>query len=219
MGVEIKNIESYCTSRVLIEEFKHIHPSNIQALASEECKDNLHGEKIIENYYNAVHSLVKNDEYPGQTALCLSGGGIRSAAFNLGVMQGLAQLKILSQFDYLSTVSGGGYIGSWLSAWIYNERIKDIDRKSHKVDIIQVIQDQLAKNAPDGKTKIKSEPSALVELRKNIAFLTPKVGLDSADTWAALIIVLRNMILNWLVFIPLIISILLIPKVIKWLLF
>src|SRR5262249_12040427 len=37
--------------------------------------------------------------------LALSGGGIRSATFALGVLQGLADLKILSRFDYLSTVS------------------------------------------------------------------------------------------------------------------
>ena len=48
--------------------------------------------------------------------LAFSGGGIRSATFNLGVLQGLAQLKLLSIFDYLSTVSDGGYIGNWLMA-------------------------------------------------------------------------------------------------------
>ena len=40
-----------------------------------------------------------------------------TATFALGIMQGLASAKILDQFDYLSTVSGGGYIGSWLSSW------------------------------------------------------------------------------------------------------
>ena len=53
----------------------------------------------------------------GVSALCLSGGGIRSASISLGVMQGLARLGVLSEFDYLSTVSGGGYTGGWLSAW------------------------------------------------------------------------------------------------------
>src|SRR6185295_1115527 len=52
------------------------------------------------------------------SALCISGGGIRSATFALGVIQGLAERGILEQFDYLSTVSGGGYIGGWLTAWI-----------------------------------------------------------------------------------------------------
>ncbi len=53
---------------------------------------------------------------PGQTAgLAFSGGGIRSATFHLGVLQKLAEYGLLKQFDYLSTVSGGGYIGSWLA--------------------------------------------------------------------------------------------------------
>jgi hypothetical protein len=43
--------------------------------------------------------------------LALSGGGIRSATFSLGVLMGLAQRGVLDQVDYLSTVSGGGYLG------------------------------------------------------------------------------------------------------------
>ena len=61
----------------------------------------------------------------GLTGLALSGGGIRSATFNLGVLQGMAKVLnertgkgMLPLFDYLSTVSGGGYIGSWFAAWI-----------------------------------------------------------------------------------------------------
>ena len=50
--------------------------------------------------------------------LALSGGGIRSASFNLGVLQGLAERGALWIFDYLSTVSGGGFVGSWWSAWL-----------------------------------------------------------------------------------------------------
>jgi hypothetical protein len=46
--------------------------------------------------------------------LALSGGGIRSATFSLGVVQALAQRGLLRRIDYLSTVSGGGYIGAWL---------------------------------------------------------------------------------------------------------
>jgi hypothetical protein len=48
--------------------------------------------------------------------LALSGGGIRSSAFCLGALQALAEAKILDKVDYLSTVSGGGYIGCSLSA-------------------------------------------------------------------------------------------------------
>ena len=56
--------------------------------------------------------------------LALSGGGIRSATFNLGVLQALDQLGLLRFTDYLSTVSGGGYIGSWF-----------LTGRHHKLDI------------------------------------------------------------------------------------
>lgn len=52
----------------------------------------------------------------GLAGLALSGGGIRSAAFNLGVVQALDRLGIYRLVDYLSTVSGGGYLGGALSA-------------------------------------------------------------------------------------------------------
>src|SRR5688572_19777047 len=52
-----------------------------------------------------------------QCGLAFSGGGIRSATFNLGVLQALAELDLLKHVDYLATVSGGGYIGGWWSAW------------------------------------------------------------------------------------------------------
>jgi len=50
--------------------------------------------------------------------LALSGGGIRSATFSLGVLVALAGRGLMTQFDYLSTVSGGGYLGSFLSAFL-----------------------------------------------------------------------------------------------------
>ena len=52
------------------------------------------------------------------TALCLSGGGVRSAITCLGVVDVLAQAKVLERVDYLSTVSGGGYTGVALSTWL-----------------------------------------------------------------------------------------------------
>lgn len=43
--------------------------------------------------------------------LALSGGGIRSATFCLGLTRALAAQRRLLRFDLLSTVSGGGYLG------------------------------------------------------------------------------------------------------------
>ncbi len=48
----------------------------------------------------------------GGTGICCSGGGIRSAAFNLGALQSLDEAGMLRSADYLSAVSGGSYIAS-----------------------------------------------------------------------------------------------------------
>lgn len=48
--------------------------------------------------------------------LALSGGGIRSSAFCLGAMQALDDHDLIDRIDYLSTVSGGGYIGTSMTA-------------------------------------------------------------------------------------------------------
>lgn len=49
--------------------------------------------------------------------LALSGGGVRSATFNAGVLQALSAYAILPNIDYLSTVSGGGCIACCLTPW------------------------------------------------------------------------------------------------------
>ena len=54
---------------------------------------------------------------PKGVGLAFSGGGIRSASFGLGVFQAILGQGLFSKFDYLSTVSGGGYLGSALS-WL-----------------------------------------------------------------------------------------------------
>lgn len=48
--------------------------------------------------------------------VAFSGGGIRSATTNLGVLQALSKMGILQMTDYICTVSGGGFIGSCLSS-------------------------------------------------------------------------------------------------------
>ena len=64
----------------------------------------------------APQTDIRPSAKAGLVGLALSGGGIRSATFNLGLLQGLARRNVLRCCDYLSTVSGGGYIGSCLSS-------------------------------------------------------------------------------------------------------
>ena len=62
----------------------------------------------------AVGLPPPNDDLVG---LAFSGGGIRSAVFNLGVLQGLEANGWLKRVDYVSSVSGGGYVASCYS-WL-----------------------------------------------------------------------------------------------------
>ncbi|MCE7977798.1 MAG: patatin-like phospholipase family protein, partial [Nitrospira sp. NTP1] len=89
--------------------FPEAHPLKIlQAATPTEGSDR----RYLDELHRHIHAC-----HPKRAGLCLSGGGIRSATFSLGVLQSLARLQLLDKFDYLSTVSGGGYIGSWLTAW------------------------------------------------------------------------------------------------------
>src|ERR1041385_5831061 len=129
--------------------------------------------------------------------LCLSGGGIRSATFALGVIQQLAAVKLLPRFNYLSTVSGGGYIGSWLSSWASRDP-GGIDGVVAKL------------NADPAGKKVEADP--LWYLRSYTSYLNPKLGLLSADTWTLIATYLRNLLLNWLILIPLLWAVVLTPK-------
>ncbi len=142
------------------------------------------------------------------SAICLSGGGIRSATFSLGVLEGLAQTcsvengtstTLLDAFDYLSTVSGGGYIGAWLSSWIY--------RCSLPVVVRELQHGRGDRIDPD------AEPISF--LREYSNYLNPKLGFTSADTWALIATVVRNILLNWLVLLPLIASVLILPTLLS----
>jgi hypothetical protein len=61
----------------------------------------------------AESAWLGNDREP-RVGIALSGGGVRSATFCLGVFQALAQAKLLPAISYVSTVSGGGYFGACL---------------------------------------------------------------------------------------------------------
>lgn len=135
------------------------------------------------------------------SALCLSGGGIRSASFCLGVLQALSKNKMLTGFDYISTVSGGGYIGGWLSAWASRED-KD-ERKG-----IKAVEDALWKNSTSSSNNefneifTNRECNEIINLRKYTNFLSPRIGFMSLDTRVFWITYLRNLFLNSLLFIP-----------------
>lgn len=103
--------------------------------------------------------------------LGLSGGGIRSAIFCLGAVQVLAQKDLLKDVDFLSTVSGGGYTGSFLSSRLGSGDPRD------------------AVARPDGP-----DPDAVRYLRQNAKYMSAS---DLKKRWAMAISVLAGMLLNW----------------------
>jgi len=148
--------------------------------------------ELIKEFYRWVHRGKA-----GRSALCFSGGGIRSATFGLGIVQGLAHRKLLGAFDFLSTVSGGGYLGSWLSAWIRRAGLATVEAELRR--------------RPE--QPMSPEPEPVRHLRSYSRYMSPKPGFLSADTWTLVGIFLRNLLLNWLVLLPMMAAVLMFPRV------
>jgi len=90
------------------------------------------GDVIRSAEYKEIHrrrgNSNCNEPLSGVVGLAFSGGGIRSSTFSLGVVQSLAKHGLMQDVDYLSTVSGGGYIGSFLSSYLNGPDIPDGSR-------------------------------------------------------------------------------------------
>jgi hypothetical protein len=131
--------------------------------------------------------------------LALSGGGIRSASFGLGVLQALLENHVLDKIDYLSTVSGGGYIGAALT-WF---------RKRHAGDGEAFFDDthpfgrkhKGARNPADGEGKIKSDFLSFLRQRGN--YLAPNRKLNAMALAAT---VVRSMIVSLLVYMTMLVA-------------
>lgn len=175
---------------VLEEEYELLHGVPSPSVPS--VDDKTPAEERLKN-------IIAENHKQNHAAICLSGGGIRSATFGLGVLQGLAHNNLLEKFNYVSTVSGGGYIGSWLSAWIHREARG-----------FAGVANQLPGEHPPYVMKPEAEP--ITHLRAYSNYLTPKLGMLSADTWTLVAIVIRNLLLNWLVLIPMLIAVLALPR-------
>jgi len=179
---------------------------------TESQEDALSFEQIFQEELNAIHcrrsgqhrtdddtndtKITKDPWSMNLLGLAFSGGGIRSATFNLGIIQALAQLKLLHHVDYLSTVSGGGYIGSWLSAQFHREleTTKDVSAATEKIE------ETLSPESKGFSHQVSSsEPKVIRFLRQHSNYLTPKAGLFTADTWSILVTYLRNGLLNLLI--------------------
>jgi hypothetical protein len=119
--------------------------------------------------------------------LALSGGGIRSATFNLGLLQALEKYGVLKSVDYLSTVSGGGYIGSCLT-W-FMSKLKGKEKKDPR--------DFPFGTSREDHTKLGGK--VLAWLRAYGKYITPGEGLN---IWAFIGAVLSGILVNLLIMVP-----------------
>jgi len=136
---------------------------------------------------------VRGDDSGRWIGLAISGGGIRSAAFGLGVLQALAHEKfqVLKKLDYLSTVSGGGYIGAALTWLNYLQR-----GKTWRFPL---------GNRGDG-ARSPGDNNALDYIRQHGNYLTPANNLSAVSMLAT---VCRNTLLTSAVYFLLLLALLL----------
>jgi hypothetical protein len=143
--------------------------------------------------------------------LALSGGGIRSATFGLGVLQALARSGLLSAFHYQSTVSGGGYIGAFLQGLI---------RRGGFAHAFAVLRARLDERAPPPDSPDRDAHDAetaerlhrpIRHLREYSNYLAPRKSPFSGDTLAIVGTTARNVLLIQLQLCALILVLVLLP--------
>ena len=159
------------------------------------------------------------------TGIALSGGGVRSATFGLGVLQALARHDLLRRFDYLSTVSGGGYLGSSLT-WLTSKTVTEADdsaplfpaegfglgpsREANGPLGVDYSNGDAVAPFPYGTNDPREEPepdgsraegAMLRYLRQHGNYLTPGKGITLTSI---IVVLLRGIILNLLVWVPII---------------
>ncbi len=123
----------------------------------------------------------------------LSGGGIRSATFCLGLFQALAARRLVREIDYMSTVSGGGYFGSFLTALFTRGWVRGVD------DAEAVVAGRAADAAPFASRVFR-------HLRDNSRYLAPRGAGDlmvlaatALRNWVSVQVVLVTLALAWFV--------------------
>ena len=138
--------------------------------------------------------MERNEDDPVTLGLALSGGGIRSATVALGVMQALAEAGKLRKFDYLSTVSGGGYIGSSLT-W-FTSTFTNPPFGTDAATFPYGIDPPSAAFAPP----LGNAQKILIYLRQHGNFLIPGQGIN---VFSGVGMVLRGILVNLFIWLPL----------------
>jgi len=215
---QLREEEPEIDARILAEETARKLREDIN------FKPSLINAPVCNELFQEIHKFVeaKPENAVRHSALCLSGGGIRSATFALGVLQGLARNGVLKEFGYLSTVSGGGYIGSWLSSWMKRDgrpKVLKALRKPEKpaVNVAENVDLQHAGGDEDPQQPFDTEPTQLRHLREYSNNSPAALGVFSGGGWAVAAIWLRNVLITALPIIPLLLFVLTLPLIVmRW---
>ncbi len=144
---------------------------------------------------------VKIKTSAGLVGLAFSGGGIRSATFNLGVLQALDKKGVLRYCDYLSTVSGGGYIGSCLSSLLTNPKASTDSAAQKGYFPFRFLRDSESDDPHEVDYDLPDAPNTYDErkemshLRAAKNYLQLDRGLFSIETWRFIAMFLSGVLL------------------------
>ena len=127
--------------------------------------------------------------------LAISGGGIRSSSFGLGVIQELVNNSLLEKMHYMSTASGGGYLGSALTFALYQGKgIYSTQKDKFPLGRKGLVRD---KDKPDTDDDKRVDNDLLDYIRLHGSYLTPTASLDIVSFVA---VVIRCSIMSLLVY-------------------
>jgi len=173
-------------------------------------KNSAHGgiEEIIRVELDHIKGKATTSSEKKLVGLALSGGGIRSAIYSLGVMQRLARVGWMEKIEYLSTVSGGGYIGSSLTWFLQSRKPENSGgfEFGTSMDDFPFGTHRLGKINPETNTEEKGGEADKVAvsqaLRQNGNYLTPGNGIT---IFSLLGVFLRGTFLSIIVYFPLLV--------------
>ena len=186
--------------RVLEEEYRALYGADRSMRPRRRTDPTARTDARLRALHRRIHER-------GPSALCLSGGGIRSATFALGVLQGLAHVGVARHARL---------------------PVHGLRRRLHRRMVHRVAAPRRARRPRAGPADARpgaraactrtASANPTTSLRSSAsggraAISRRSGGVVSADVWTLVTTMSRNLVLNWLVILPLLAAALMVPRV------
>lgn len=170
--------------KAICERRSHVTPVEGDEKPVKPCPPAKDGKEGTINTSDPEAIIQKDQWVDNVTGLGLSGGGVRSATFNLGILQALAAGHWLRRIDFLSTASGGGYIGGFLGRFFDHLRHSPLSTEGARHSIYP---------GPERIEHELTDPESpeIRWLRQNANYIAPS---GAGDVRFDLAVVLRNLL-------------------------